>query len=360
MGDEDRAGLGLAQDQLDLAAQPGAQRGVERGERLVEQHDRRLRRQRPGQRDALALAARRARAGSARPCAAGRRARARRARGLRRAAPRALAPRQPEGHVVGRPSGAGRARSPGRPCRSAGARAGTRSAGPATALAVDLQRAGVRALEAGDQPQQRRLAAAAGPEHAEQLAALDRRASSAARACVGPKALATPRSWIAGGLMRSRVVLRRRSRTSGERNERDDDEQQRGRPRLGVEAVARRRPHAHRQRVEADRPQHQRGGQLLDRGQEDDDPGRLQRGRQQREGDAPEGGARRARRASGRPPRGSPPIWASPASWAWMACGRKRTTNASDEQRERPVQRLRVAGGDRDRRPGRRSRPGSA
>ena len=35
-----------------------AEAGVERGERLVEQHDLRLRRERPGQRDALALAAR--------------------------------------------------------------------------------------------------------------------------------------------------------------------------------------------------------------------------------------------------------------------------------------------------------------
>ena len=46
-----------AQDVDDVGAQPRAQVGVEAGERLVEQHQPRLRRQGPGQGDALALTA---------------------------------------------------------------------------------------------------------------------------------------------------------------------------------------------------------------------------------------------------------------------------------------------------------------
>ena len=58
VGDEERARAGGAQDRRDLLAQALAQAGVERGERLVEQHDLGIGRQRAGERDALALAAR--------------------------------------------------------------------------------------------------------------------------------------------------------------------------------------------------------------------------------------------------------------------------------------------------------------
>jgi len=47
-------------------------------------------------------------------------------------------------------------------------------AGAADGRAVDRDRAGVRALEAADQPQERRLAAARGPEDRDEPAALDR------------------------------------------------------------------------------------------------------------------------------------------------------------------------------------------
>jgi hypothetical protein len=57
VGDEHRGRLRLAQDQLELAAQPRPQRCVERRERLVEQHDLGTGRERAGERDALALAA---------------------------------------------------------------------------------------------------------------------------------------------------------------------------------------------------------------------------------------------------------------------------------------------------------------
>ena len=57
VGDQDRGGTRFAQGRPDVVAQLHAQRGVERAERLVQQHQRRPRGQRPGQSDALLLAA---------------------------------------------------------------------------------------------------------------------------------------------------------------------------------------------------------------------------------------------------------------------------------------------------------------
>ena len=57
VGHEQRRGAGRAQHVDDVGAQAGPQVGVEAGERLVEQHEPRLGRQRPGEGDALALAA---------------------------------------------------------------------------------------------------------------------------------------------------------------------------------------------------------------------------------------------------------------------------------------------------------------
>jgi hypothetical protein len=58
VGDEQGAGAGGPEDRGDLLAQRHPQPGVERGERLVEQHDLGLVGQGPGEGDALALAAR--------------------------------------------------------------------------------------------------------------------------------------------------------------------------------------------------------------------------------------------------------------------------------------------------------------
>ena len=55
--DVDRGDAERAQQPVELAAQPLAQGGVERGQRLVEQQHARPRRDRARQRDALALAA---------------------------------------------------------------------------------------------------------------------------------------------------------------------------------------------------------------------------------------------------------------------------------------------------------------
>ena len=57
VGDVDGRDPELALDLADLVAQGDADLGVERGERLVEQQDRRLEGERPRQRDALLLAA---------------------------------------------------------------------------------------------------------------------------------------------------------------------------------------------------------------------------------------------------------------------------------------------------------------
>ena len=57
MGDQQGARARRAQDAGDLGAERVAQPGVERGERLVEQHDLGIGGQRAGERHALALAA---------------------------------------------------------------------------------------------------------------------------------------------------------------------------------------------------------------------------------------------------------------------------------------------------------------
>ena len=58
VGDEQRRGTGGAEDVAHLAPQLGTERGVEAAERLVEQDERRVRRQRACQGDALLLATR--------------------------------------------------------------------------------------------------------------------------------------------------------------------------------------------------------------------------------------------------------------------------------------------------------------
>ena len=57
VGDHQRRGAGRVQDVAQVGREPFAQTGVERRERLVEQQQPRLGRQRAGQRDPLALAA---------------------------------------------------------------------------------------------------------------------------------------------------------------------------------------------------------------------------------------------------------------------------------------------------------------
>ena len=58
VGDEHGGGAGLAQQVHDVGADLGAEVRIEAGERLVEQHQPRLRGQRTGEGDALALTAR--------------------------------------------------------------------------------------------------------------------------------------------------------------------------------------------------------------------------------------------------------------------------------------------------------------
>ena len=86
-----------------------------------------------------------------------------------------------------RPSGAERARSAGTPCRSGGARAAARvTSSPSTRM-----RARVGRLEAGDQPQHGRLAAAGRAEQRDDLALRDRRARRRASTARSPKRLSS-------------------------------------------------------------------------------------------------------------------------------------------------------------------------
>jgi len=95
VGHEQRGGPGVAQDQLDLAAQARTQGGVETREGLIEEHDLRLWRERPRERHPLALPTRQL-VGEAVGLVL-------QADELERRAhtrARALAPRQPEGDVA--------------------------------------------------------------------------------------------------------------------------------------------------------------------------------------------------------------------------------------------------------------------
>ena len=168
--DVEDGGAELLLDALQLEPQIGAQLGVERGQRLVHQVDRRLAHQRAADGDALHLAAgelRRAVLELVRRCAAARRPASHALRDLglrRRGAPASAAGRR----GCRRPRDADRANIAGtrrrrraRPARR-GSRRGRRS-----------DRARVRPLEAGDQAQRRRLAGAGRPEQHDELAVGD-------------------------------------------------------------------------------------------------------------------------------------------------------------------------------------------
>ncbi len=158
----------LALDRADLLAQRDPDLRVERRQRLVEQQDLRLDGERPGQRDALLLAARQlvrvavalvgqvdqlqeladlASGSSVLRSSCGPSARSRCCR---------------------RRSCSGTGRTTGRPSRRCGGSAGCR----VMSVAVDDDRARRRVLEAGDHPQGRRLAAAGRAEERDELAAL--------------------------------------------------------------------------------------------------------------------------------------------------------------------------------------------
>ena len=164
MGDQQRARAGGAQDRGDLLAQPLAQAGVERGERLVEQHDLGVGGKRAGERDALALAAGELVREVARAVGEPDQLEA-----LRHAPAAARAPKPTLPATVRCGNSA--------PCwktmpmrRASGS---TQAPGPATVAPADPHAAGVGPLEARDHAQQRRLARAARAEHGEEAAALE-------------------------------------------------------------------------------------------------------------------------------------------------------------------------------------------
>ena len=193
VGDVDEGDPDLALDPLQLDLEPLAQLQVERPERLVEQQHLRQVDQRPRQRHPLLLPARELRRA---PLRLGREADplelgARPARRSRPSAPSCASARR---RRCRRRSGAGRGRSSGRRCWSAGGAAAAPSTSAPSIRIVAL----ARRLEAGDHPQRRRLAAAARPEQGEELA---RRASSRLRsstATTSPKRLVTPASSTLG------------------------------------------------------------------------------------------------------------------------------------------------------------------
>jgi hypothetical protein len=163
VGDEQGAGPRLAQDPGHLLAQPLPQPRVERRERLVEQHDLRVGGQGAGQGDALALAARElVRVGLGAVGEVDEVEALRPPFGTRRPEARVGADREV------REQRAVLEDHPDPP------RLGLRPRARARHLATaDAHPPAVRALEAGDQPQQRRLARAARPDERDDRPALD-------------------------------------------------------------------------------------------------------------------------------------------------------------------------------------------
>ena len=171
----------------ELVAHRGAQVRVDVRPRLVEQHELGLGRERARERDALLLPARElVRVAAAEPAEADER------RAASAHACPALAARERRSRRSRRPSGAGRARSPGRPSRRVRRSGGTHVPLPATGAPATCDRAGVRLLEAGDQAQQRRLAAAGRAEEGDELAALDAELRRRRRPVTAPYRFETP------------------------------------------------------------------------------------------------------------------------------------------------------------------------
>src|SRR6478609_12085416 len=167
VGDQHRRGAGAAEDLLDIGADAGPQVRVQRGERLVEQDHGGLDGQRAGQCDPLLLAAGELmRVAPAEPAQTDRLEQAVDLAATAPARP-VLASSEPEAHVARH----GQVREQAAFLRDVADPAPLRrevGAGAVDQDAADADRAGVRALEPGQQPQQRRLAAAGRAEDGRQ------------------------------------------------------------------------------------------------------------------------------------------------------------------------------------------------
>ena len=261
-----------------------AQMHVEIGERLVEQHDGRLHGEAARERDALALAAgqlvrpplrhrlepdhgerRRRRGARARPPAHGARA-ARRRRSRRR-------------------SCAATAHRTGTPCRCAAAPAAAPSRRGRRSRPPSFTDAAVGHLEAGDQPQQRGLAAARRTEQREEFAVGDREARRRSTARVAPKRFDTPSKRHArhgttpsGRLRPSRLA----SAASDSVTAIEIGRHRRGGGRI---AFVMQEEHHDAERLAAGRPQQRRDGELVERGHEDQQRAGRRRRRHHRQDD---------------------------------------------------------------------------
>ena len=206
---------------LQLPARALAQRRVEVRERLVEQQDARVRRERPGEGDALLLAA--GDLGHApvlEPREPGERERLGDARG-RSAARRAPAALEPEGDVLAD----GHVREE-RVVLEDHAEAAALGRGGRDVLAVDEDAPRVGRLEAGDQPQHRRLAAAGGTEERDDLAL--RRPTSETPRVTGVLAEALLEALEASGNRPSAAALFTRRAPSDAADEQDEERRRHG------------------------------------------------------------------------------------------------------------------------------------
>ena len=168
VGDVDRRDPELELDPADLLAQLHAHLRVERRERLVEQQHAAARSRARGRARRAAACRPRAGAGSGWRRRRARRARAARARARLRSAFGLLADPEAVLDVAARRSCSGTGCRPGRPCRCRDGSAARRSR---PCRRQDPPRVGP--VEARDEPQRGRLAAAGRPEQRDELARLD-------------------------------------------------------------------------------------------------------------------------------------------------------------------------------------------
>ena len=273
--DEDRGRAGRREHVDDLAPHARAQLDVERGERLVEQHERGPRGERAGERDPLALAAREVvRQPLLEPAEPDHLEQLRDARVDHRPVACRPSPSAARRRRCPRRSGAGRARLPAARSRSGAAPAARTASGPSTTWPPSAIVPCVGVVEAGDQAHQRRLAASRGAEDRGQRARLDlerdavehdplaERLPQARRPRPRPSCLARSRRGPGDPL--------EPAAEQEPRKQRHEQQREGVRRRGAVGEVAREGPEAGRERVDARRVEDQRRGQL-GRGADEDE-----------------------------------------------------------------------------------------
>ena len=199
----------------------------------------------------------------------------------------------------------------GRRCRRCRSSGGTRSAGGGHDAVADRDLAAVDLIEAGDQAQQRRLAAAGRPEHGEEFAVARRRSKPGRARGTAPNALrdAVDRQSRHGSTPVRQAMARTAGSTSMRASSRRATVSVATRGGVGRIAALLEGEHDDAERLDAGRPEQRRDRQLVEGGEEDEQRAGGGGRRDQRQDDR----AQAARAAARRPP--ARPLRAARSSW---------------------------------------------